>query len=623
MRPRSGRKRALVALAVLSLTCALLAACATPIGVDHVSIEEADRDYGRTVLNSEHLSTLSREYLERLGLSALYEEKPREALAKLREGLGGPDEMGRLYALSELWFGAALKSGDRGEFLASAIYAYAFLFPKDPALNPSAYDGHVRTALDLYNRGITEGLALPRSDGETGIDLSPREIQLPFGRFMLAAPAQEFHFGGYRVAQPVALGDVKIHGLRNRYRRAGIGAAIAAQVEEVSGSAGNKWIPSNSKVPLTVFVRLTDARERLSSGAVHGGLEIYDADENPTVQIQGRTVPLESQPSAAIAYRLDHAPVWDFEIAGFRRPEFTLPGNQGARPLAFLTPYRPGRIPVVFVHGTASSPARWAEMANELLGDPRVASRYQLWFFIYHSGNPVLTSAANLRESLQSAIHDIDPDGKDPALKQMVIVGHSQGGLLTKLMVVSSGNEFWNNISGKSFDQLKLSKDTSTLLKRAVFFDALPFVTRVIFISTPHKGSFLAENWLGMLARRFVNMPAAFGKAALELGDMRETAALRQTWKMPTSVDNMDWSNPGLRTLYGLPIAPWVKANSIIPVKGEPYADSDDGVVRYSSAHIEGVESELVVCPCEHSTQATPQTIEEVRRILYRHADIH
>ena len=156
-----------------------------------------------------------------------------------------------------------------------------------------------------------------------------------------------------------------------------------------------------------------------------------------------------------------------------------------------------------------------------------------------------------------------------------------------------------------------------------MYFEALPFVTRVIFISTPHKGSFLAENWLGMLgaparehARGAVRRRARAGRAAAE-GD-----AARGLEGLPTSVDNMDWSNPGLRTLYAQPIAPWVHANSIIPIESEPAAEADDGVVRYESAHIEPVESELIVFPSGHSTQANPRTIEEVRRILYEHAGI-
>ncbi|MCX5905504.1 MAG: hypothetical protein NTV89_19005, partial [Proteobacteria bacterium] len=60
-----------------------------------------------------------------------------------------------------------------------------------------------------------------------------------------------------------------------------------------------------------------------------------------------------------------------------------------------------------------------------------------------------------------------DPEGKDPALQKMVVIGHSQGGLLTKLLVVDSGNRFWNNASSVPFEQLKLSPETKEILQRS------------------------------------------------------------------------------------------------------------------------------------------------------------
>jgi pimeloyl-ACP methyl ester carboxylesterase len=334
-------------------------------------------------------------------------------------------------------------------------------------------------------------------------------------------------------------------------------------------------------------------------------------------------VPLASDPSAALAYRLEGAPIWDFEIAGFRRPDLRLAGVSRTHGLGFLSPYRPGRIPVVLVHGTLSSPARWAELANELLGDPRIATRFQLWFFVYNSGSPVLQSAAEMRAALQKAKHDLDPDGEDPALRQMVIVGHSQGGLLAKAMVVSSGNAFWEAWTDRKFEDVPMSPQAREFLGSNAFFEPLPFVTRVVFIATPHRGSFQAENWLGMLARRLVNAPSSLTELSLELATLDRTERVfRRPPVFPTSIDNMDWSNPDLRTLESLPIAPGVHANSIIPVETAPIETGDDGIVRYESAHIEPVESELVVLGSNHSTQATPETIEEVRRILYAHAGI-
>jgi hypothetical protein len=262
-------------------------------------------------------------------------------------------------------------------------------------------------------------------------------------------------------------------------------------------------------------------------------------------------------------------------------------------------------------------------MANELLGDPTIASHYQLWFFIYNSGNPIPLSAMRLRESLTAVRKDVDPDGKDAALNQMVVIGHSQGGLLTKMTVIDSGTRFWDNFTKVPFDRAQLDPETRDLLARALFVKPLPFVTRVIFIATPHRGSFLASNPIAKFGNKFINLPGGLAKSAVQLGKLRESSALGTPFAIPTALDNMDASNPGLKSLAALPIAPGVHAHSIIPVKGTgPVEDGNDGVVEYKSAHIDGVESELVV-RSGHSTQATPETIEEVRRILYLHAGIH
>jgi hypothetical protein len=228
-----------------------------------------------------------------------------------------------------------------------------------------------------------------------------------------------------------------------------------------------------------------------------------------------------------------------------------------------------------------------------------------------------------LRESLVAVRKDVDPDGKDPALNDMVVIGHSQGGLLTKMTVVDSGTRFWDNFARVPFDKAELDPETRDLLARAMFVKPLPFVKEVIFIATPHRGSFLASNPIAKFGNKFVNLPGGLAKSAVQLAKIRQPSMLGTPFVIPTALDNMDASNPFLKTLSALPIAPGVHAHSIIPVKGTgPVEDGNDGVVEYKSAHIDGVESELIV-RSGHSTQATPETIEEVRRILYEHAGIH
>jgi hypothetical protein len=85
---------------------------------------------------------------------------------------------------------------------------------------------------------------------------------------------------------------------------------------------------------------------------------------------------------------------------------------------------------------------------------------------------------------------------------------------------------------------------------------------------------------------------------------------------LPTAVDNMSPRNPFIKALSVIPIEPGVAAYSIVAVKGDgPIETGDAGVVKYESAHIDGVKSELVV-RWEHSVQGQPETILEVRRIL-------
>jgi triacylglycerol esterase/lipase EstA (alpha/beta hydrolase family) len=355
---------------------------------------------------------------------------------------------------------------------------------------------------------------------------------------------------------------------------------------------------------------------------MRGTIEIHNALDETETTVTGVKVPLEADPSATLAYQLDGSPLWDFEIAGFRKGDFTFAGDKTISNLRMLGPHKAGHIPIVFVHGTASSPARWAEITNELMSDPRISSRYEFWFYMYNSGQPIALSAGKLRDALTSAVAAVDPEGRDPALRRMVVIGHSQGGLLTKLTVVDSGTKFWDAISKVPFEEAapKLPEDARAEIQHAMFVTPLPFVSRVVFIATPHRGSYLTQFRLSNLARRLITLPANLVHTTQALVTLNSEGIFRQPFRMPTSLDNMNEKNPFLQTLSTLPIAEGVKANSIIPVKGGEASvpDGNDGVVEYKSAHIEPVESELVV-DSPHSVQGNPHAIEEVRRILYEH----
>jgi len=206
----------------------------------------------------------------------------------------------------------------------------------------------------------------------------------------------------------------------------------------------------------------------------------------------------------------------------------------------------------------------------------------------------------------------------------MVVIGHSQGGLLTKLTATETTNALWAAISKKPVEELKATEEEKAVIRRYFYMDPLPCVKRVVFISTPHRGSFLAGNFLRNLIRKLVSTPswmAREGRTLFKVGDQLDVPK-EMTRKQMTSIDSMSPKNPTLRALAELPVTTNVTAHSIIAVK-EKYPDikiGNDGVVEYTSAHVDYSESEFIARSF-HSCQSRPEVIEEVRRILHQHLD--
>ena len=242
-----------------------------------------------------------------------------------------------------------------------------------------------------------------------------------------------------------------------RYRWPGLGAPLAAATRPLaSAPPGRDMVAPRLQVPVTALLRIADARRALVQGEpLAGTLELHLAWDAESVSIAGEQVPLENEPTAALALTFTGVPVMELETFGFLGRLTGL--MAGPPPLVSTTPYKPGLIPVVFVHGTASSIVRWVEMFNRLQADPEIRSRFQFWFFQYDSGNPIALSALRLREALTAAVARLDPAGTDPALRRMVLIGHSQGGLLVKMQAISTGDRIWNGVSRKPLDQLQLS----------------------------------------------------------------------------------------------------------------------------------------------------------------------
>jgi len=611
------RRQLSIALLLFALPLAA-GACAPPVGAVRVNPQKVQRELTGNVLSAGDLSRSTRNVLFFHGLSERFADDPEAALDTMRKnilaGRTGPDVFP---AAAELSFFHAEASGKRSYYLAAAVYAWIFLFPGGAGASlPDPLDPRLRMAADLYNRGITLGLA---SADEALMEMRAGTYELPWGELEVAFDKNRLRWAGRDLVNFVPIAELRVDGLQVRFRRPGIGAALAAGIAPVTEDQQVRdIIAPRIKVAATALLRIDDARKQLEGARMQATLDLYPESETETVVIDGRTVPLEQEPSAALAWGLQESPVWERELKGFFGSVFQV----GAKnQLVSMTPHRYGQIPVVFVHGTASSAGRWAEMINVLQGDPAIRDHYDFWAFSYDTGNPILYSSMILRDALTSAVKLLDPEGKDPGLQQMVVIGHSQGGLLTKMMVVNPEGRFYDAVFTKPIDQLKISDETREIVRRSMFVAALPFVKRVIFISTPHRGSYqAASGFVRSLVQRLVSLPARLVKGTAELLANREALAVTEGGsRLPTAVDNMSPRNKFIKTLSIIPIDPGVAAHSIIPVKGTgPVETGDDGVVKYESAHIDGVKSELVV-RWEHSVQGQPEAILEVRRILLEH----
>jgi len=620
----SWRLRWVLLLAVVIL----LQGCATPVGVRPLDSKEANRRLTETVLSDDKLSAPTVQILNRAGLEKQFQSEPTEVIAALHKALPTAREADRLFALAELSFLHAAKSGDRSYFLAAAVYAYAFLFPQGSGASPDPFDPRFRTAVDLYNRGITGGFAEPENrqvviPNRRHVVFEEGVYRLPFGELSVHIDPEEFRYGPFRMVDFVDTAELEVRGLRNTYRWPGIGASMVAALKHRPGEQEREFamVPATLRVAATAFLRLENIEEGIRTGRMEGRLTLHTTQEETSVTVGGRTVPLEYALTAALADTLEGSQAYALELKGLLSGDLAiLKDTARFKDNVFLmAPYRPGRIPLVLVHGTASSPARWAQMLNEILNDQELWNRYQIWLFTYNTGNPILYSGGILTQGLRSVVQQLDPSGQDEALRKMVVIGHSQGGLLTKLTAIDSGDRLWDQAFNVPIDQINVSPETRELLRRSIYYKPLPFVHRVVFISTPHHGSHFTGGYISELLRRLISLPVILASPLQEVFQRSPEAVTARAMggEVPRSTDNMSPSSPFIKTFSSIPIAPGVIAHSIIAVANpeDPKAEWDDGVVPYKSAHIDGVASELVV-HSGHSAQESPLGIEEVRRIL-------
>lgn len=481
---------------------------------------------------------------------------------------------------------------------------------KSPVFSPEK-----SRVLTIYNRALT-GLFCYLKD---------RKIALNYSFTLTAAGGQEIFFVKPFIKLPLKSDFIREfipcaffrpRNLTHAARNFGIGVPLIGEIKPGSAVAD----PASAglcNIPATLLFNMEDAGSIISSGRLRGRLEIIDSREYDFLVTSALKIPLEQDFSTPLALGAVQNPVQNF-IHRTLVPESNL--HEGL----YLLQARDRRIPVLFVHGLMSDIRTWLQMLNTLQSDPDIRRNYRFMGFSYSSGNPILFSAQLLREALAKERAKLVSSGIPPEnFDRMIVIGHSMGGLLTRVLVSASDEKNVRQVIGNQiYDTLakQLNAAQGELIGKRIFFQPFPSVKRAVFIASPHRGSGMAVSWYGRLGAKLVRLPGQILEQnkkiiSILLGAGKKEYA-RELEEF-NGIFNLAPDGMALKLLNSLPM-PSIPFHSVIGNRKDNSPGGSDGVVAYSSSHLDGAASELIVCS-GHSVQQNALAIQEIRRILLLH----
>jgi pimeloyl-ACP methyl ester carboxylesterase len=530
-------------------------------------------------------------------------------------------EVERTLALAELHLRAGLtappwnRAQALGHFRAAASYGALAL--DDPAL-PPLDPRQAGRAVALQNRALERLLRTLDADDFQPSPAGPSDWESAGIR--LASPSPLFDPDRIRGLVPAA--DYRVLGMQAWYGNDGLGVPLLVKrvipIDEPK-RRDERYLPRQTWCPATAVAQ--------PEGSLAGGtwrdaplaVELIDPFEAQAVRRGAAVYRLASDRTTPLAVHSGNADLKKIIRTGLLTGQFL--GNRLETGIVMLQPYQPGKIPVLLIHGLNDGYATWFQVLNHLRNDPELSARYQFWLYFYPTGNPVIVSAGVLRQAIRQARTHYDPDCADPAWDQMVLVGHSMGGLLARLMIQGSGSVLEQAAFTRPLEQIRAGPRLRAFLNQTLRFEPVPEVRRVVFIATPHRGSHVASQLLGRLASLLVGTTAPIAQAAHQIRAENGPDVFQPSFRLRhlTSIANLRFDSPSLQLLEHLPFNPRVPCHTIcFMLATRPVPIPTDGVVPYESAHIDAVESELVL-PGHHLDHQKPRVTAELKRILRLH----
>lgn len=618
------------------LSAFLLSGCA---GVKSVSVSTNDYMSQRRgdILTTGEMSSAVGVALQVVGINEKQcRATPQDCRTVLADNIGLDDEQ-RVSALAELWLQEALAMDQKinegvlaadvlNAYLESARHAYAYLFLTQRSPSQRALEDRQAQVRDYYNFAVQQTVTRTFNHHNQNLLESIDEQ----GQFSVAS--KEWHITGQlnevRLAnhqqipeQLIPASSLTFKGLRNQYRRDGIGAElVAVTAKRVVNKNSREEAFSETPFPaITAVLRFPGDTldEVLDTNEVE--LLGFDPYRRNSVSLAGTQVPLAANFTSGYG-------LWLARSGFARQSLLTLVGRGEVleKPRVYLMqPYDPNRRVIIMLHGLASSPEAWINVANEVLGDETLRKNYQIWQVYYPTNAPLAFNQHAIRQAIQDTLHNFDAQGKNRASKDVVLIGHSMGGVLARLLISESGDSFWSPIVESYGLEGERKEQARKKLQDYLWFNPMPEASRAVFIAAPHRGTPFAENRFSRWAAGIIKLPVTMLGRITEIAQLLvdPSSASGEALTRPlNSISNLSDQDPFVRLAADLPISNQVPYHSII---GNDTPDlslelSSDGVVPYKSSHLAGAQSEKVI-KSWHSVQETPEAIVEVRRILHTH----
>jgi hypothetical protein len=605
----------------IAAASALFAVSCAPVKIKTIDPADSLREFRQDILSSDKFSPLTAQAIRSFGLTQEEVLEQGVAPAYYAQFEQFSDKADLNYISSEVLIGRAQRIERRDPAKAVGFYLLAAdLASQGFFLSECRYPLDIRcdsfkVFYDRAVRGVVSYLTANNWNDE-----AIRNLQTSLGRkFSFALSSNSKYEDPREYDNIIPSGSIGLEGLTNRYRRTGVGVSLTACRARRDNSKQEQYLPRvGICLPLTAVLRYPDGG--CAGEVCPVTLEVHNVLAAETTTMNGQQLPLAADFTAPFAQMIDRT-----QIGAWQGLFSALQGNEELlKDTGFYTvePYNSGKIPLITVHGLFSNPLTWMDLHNDLMGDAVIREHFQVWHYLYPTNLPILENQKTFRgklDELHTYLTSNAPAGKK--VPDMVIIGHSMGGILTHTAVAKDSQELKNYFFENPNKLEELDEETREALSAYLDFQAKPYVERAIFVAVPHRGSDIADNWIGRIGRALITLPkniltksAALGRSIRNV--VRPDLRTEFDSGQPSSIKSLSKKNPGLIGISKLPIDPRIPYHSIIGDRGKgDTPNSSDGVVEYSSSHLDGAVSELIV-PADHTAHAHPLAVQEIRRIL-------